>query len=348
MGSVAEPSDQPDPGRPNPLLARERFFERIRDSGDEVLKSDEGAQIVRLKHELVLDLFLKRGSFWDEIEAMRLRWHIEASASLVPKGMYMPYPNDPEVWDSKERRHWSREVRDFTGRVVSRRHAGESLDWERFVSACILYDPPSAGLVEFAYFGGPCPSMPYPASDEAQEAMLERGGHLMMEAPPIKYLADPTEARLIEAWLYTTVLERIGERYLEPLGLNIWDLYREVWESSSDVHAELAERNRQNAPKLYIDVSETTTENDARNAFRLIRQTQSIGRKGGKPKLDPLIAVQCAVLYDLENDPDPADRRRKKWTYASLSEQCGLRGIRAAKYHVERGREILAKENRVT
>lgn len=345
MGSVAEPSDQPDPRRPNPLQARDQFYRRLRDLGDEVLKSDEGTQIVRFKHELVLDLFLKRGGFWNEISAMRKRWGIKASTQLIPAGMFCPWPKDPAGWD--KRKHWQREIRGLRDRVVPDRYSGASVDWERFLPACVLYDPPSAELIEFAYFAGPSPSMPYPASDEAQEAMLERGEHLLMVAPPIKGLADPTEAGLIEAWLYRTIMQRIGERYLEPLGLDIWELYREVWEGSPDVHADLIEMRRQNAPKLYIDVSETTTENDVRNAFRLIRQTQPTNRKGGKPKLDPLVAVQCAVLYDLENGPDPADPadgRRKKWTHESLSEQYGLRGARAAKYHVERGREILAKK----
>jgi hypothetical protein len=342
MGSVAEPPDRSESQRTNPLLAQERFFGRLRDRGHQILESDEGAEIVRFKRELVLSLFLKCGNFWSEIEAMRQRWQIEASEQLVPADLHGPYPVDPEGWD--ESWQWMTEINDIIDRVIPPRYVRALVEWNAFIARCILYDPPATALVEFAYFAGPHPVAPYPAPREAQKAMSERGVRLMMVAPPIESLADPSEARQIEAWLYRTMMQRIGERYLEPLGLDIWELYREVWESSPDVRAELVEMQKQNTSKLYIDVSETTTENDVRNAFRLIRQTQSAGNKGGKPKLDPLVAIQCAVLYDRENGPDPADGRSKKWTYPSLKKQYGLRSDRAAKYHIERGREILAKK----
>ncbi len=82
-----------------------------------------------------------------------------------------------------------------------------------------------------------------------------------------------------------------------------------------------------------------TSEQDVRDAFRMI--SKSIGlRKGTKPPRDRLTAVQCALLHNRHNDPDPEDKRIRKWSYAKLGDEFGF-GTRAAKDYVVLGREIL-------
>jgi hypothetical protein len=69
------------------LRPREPYFDLLRAAGVEILKSDEGERIMRFKRGLVLDLFLRRGDFWAEIEGFRARWGIKA-VSGFPSGGY--------------------------------------------------------------------------------------------------------------------------------------------------------------------------------------------------------------------------------------------------------------------
>jgi hypothetical protein len=343
MGNISESSDGADNSRPNPLLARDHFFQHLRDLGERVLPSDEGAQIIRFKNGLVVSLFVQHGDFWREIESMRKKWRIEASTQLVPTDIHTPWPVDPATWD--RRREWQNDILGLRDRIIPQRYL-DTVDWARFIPACVLYDPPDDKLIEFAYFGGPYPWTPLPVSPEEQEAMGDNW-HLLMIAPPVKSLADPGKAALRKQWLYETIIQKIGQRYLEPLGIDIWELYEEVLETSPDILKVYGEMRDENPPRLYIDVREWTTENDVRNAFRLIRQTQPVTAKVGRLKIDPLVAVQCAILYDQHNQRKSEDSRQWKWIYEKLAEQFGLNSKRAVKQRVELGREILEKKTRV-
>jgi hypothetical protein len=340
MGNITEPPNEPHSPRSNPALAHERFFQLVRDSGKEVLKSDEGAHIIRFKRELVLSLFLKHGHFWNEIQSMREKWNINASKQLVPSGVWCPYPMP--LPNERDLGQWTREINALRDRTIPQRYLNCSVDWHRFIPACVLYNPPEDELIEFAYFAGLSPTAPRPMSPEEEEAMGD-DWNLLMVAPPTVHLRDASKEALAETWHFRAILQRIGDRYLKPQGIDIWDLYYEVRKDSPDIAATYAEMHRSNLPKLYIRVEEWTTESDVRNAFRLIRQTQPKARKGGRPKLDSLLAVQCAVLYDRHNHRDPEDSRRWRWTFEKLAEQFGLESKKTAKRHVELGREILAK-----
>jgi hypothetical protein len=87
-----------------------------------------------------------------------------------------------------------------------------------------------------------------------------------------------------------------------------------------------------------IRVDEYTTEADVLRAYRKIVAIRKKPSKGGAPKRDQLIAVQCAILYDEDNSPDPADKRRWRWTHEKLAKRFALRSSRAAKEHIEVGR----------
>jgi hypothetical protein len=102
-------------------------------------------------------------------------------------------------------------------------------------------------------------------------------------------------------------------------------------------------RNRETPFRHYIMVEEYTTEAEVKRAFRLISATLTERPEKGAPRRDPLIAAQCAILFDRHNQPDPSDRRKKSWTYPKLAEEFGLKSAQAAKEHVEIGRELLKK-----
>lgn len=69
----------------------------------------------------------------------------------------------------------------------------------------------------------------------------------------------------------------------------------------------------------------------------MIRKVQPA--KGTKRSRDPLVAVQCAILYDRHNQ-QLEDKRQRRWTYAKLGKEFGL-STRAAKDYVILGREII-------
>jgi hypothetical protein len=92
-----------------------------------------------------------------------------------------------------------------------------------------------------------------------------------------------------------------------------------------------------------IVVDEDTKEKDVVNAFRAIKAACDISNPGGRPRLDRLIALQCAVLYDDYNSTDPEDRRRRVWTYKKLADkfrQLGVKNARSAEEHVKYGRDL--------
>ncbi len=94
----------------------------------------------------------------------------------------------------------------------------------------------------------------------------------------------------------------------------------------------------------YIAVEPQHTKKDIERAFSMIATTQPERRKRGRPPLDELIAVQCALLHDKYNERDPADKRFWRWTYKNLHKEFEGYGVgdeRSAEEHVKRGRELL-------
>jgi len=100
-------------------------------------------------------------------------------------------------------------------------------------------------------------------------------------------------------------------------------------------------RDADGAFHYQIIVGEHTTAADVLRAFRKIASIRKKLSKGGAPKHDQLIAVQCAILYDEDNQPDPEDKRRWTWTHEKLAKRFGLKSGRAAKDHIELGWAIL-------
>lgn len=110
------------PGAPNrpqidPKRPRESYFNLLREAGVEILKSDEGERIIRFKRQLVLDLFMRRGDFWAEIEGFRARWNIDAVRGF-PSGGYWLRPFEDH---DERRREYDRELSSLEERVVEER-----------------------------------------------------------------------------------------------------------------------------------------------------------------------------------------------------------------------------------
>jgi hypothetical protein len=135
----------------------------------------EPPELQSFKNDLVAELFLRQGRFWALVRHARDQWEINAQVGIPPGG------NDvllPQVADglpdrgSKEwfrlRSDWLESLSEVLGVVPFKYHVSASVEWDKFASACVLYDPPDTGLLEFAEYGNHYPQ----AEDNATSLLL--------------------------------------------------------------------------------------------------------------------------------------------------------------------------------
>jgi len=288
-----------------------------------------------LKRELVLQLFLKRGEFWHAVKEARGRLGIEGKIGTVHHGgqnLSAVFALDDLGWSelgNKVRASIFEEMAELKKLAVPRSLSDEFLlrEWADFLVLCIVFDPPADELVNFAEYGGPTWVF---ASGSRAGGERKRGA-----APPVRVVRDPLQTEIQRVVQISKVIDVIEKAHPD---IRVWDLLKEKG---------LIEQFRlemQSIPRhLHIEVGEDTTAEDASDAYRAIRRIQGEQNRGGATARDPLMAVQCAVLYDWHNSTDPADNRRRAWTFKKLAGRFGLKSGRAAKQYVELGREILEK-----
>jgi hypothetical protein len=236
--------------------------------------------------------------------------------------------------------------------------------WLLFTSACVLYDPPETALIEFAEYATP---KPYRVSFGNSYSGEDVDKSLSMQALPIREQPDSGELRDMIMSQVDLILDEINKHYLQDLGLDVHAMWQDVT-SKPHVIREIYRQEELLRKRLYIEVFEHTTDKDVRAARRAIRVMQERDRflvpgaadpatrleifqeKQNRPRpreksaRDPLVAIQCAIYYDRHNQKDPADGRRRTWTYERLAEHFKLKSTRAATEYVIAGREIL-REN---
>lgn len=314
------------------------------------LGSSADKRLVRFKRDMVRQLYLKRGEFWQMIRDMRSHWGITAATALPPGVqeplLYLKLPKQgpksdlvrlrvptlyPREMEILERNQWEFELDDIKAKTVHPRYSQAS-EWRQFLSACVLYDPPETALVEFGEYGAALPEIGELRGEEAYE----------MLAPPVWRLPNPHSWASAYRIFYEAMIREIGERHLEPLGINIHAMFREVFQNT-ELYNELEENLAQVPRDYYIKIDDHTTNEDVRSAYTFTRPNEQ--SEEGAPQRDPLVAIQCAILYDRHNSSRSPDRRRRRWTYRRLAEKFELKSARAAKYCVESGRGFL-KNNR--
>jgi hypothetical protein len=236
--------------------------------------------------------------------------------------------------------------------------------WLLFASACVLYDPPETALIQFAEYATP---EPYRVSFGNSYRGEDAHKSLSMLALPIREQPDSADLRDMIMSQVDLILDEINKHHLQALGLDVHAMWQDVT-SKPDVIREIYRQEELLRKRLYIEVFEHTTDKDVRAARRAIRVMQEKDRflvpgaadpatrleilKGkqnrpqrrAKSERDPLVAIQCAILYDRHNQKDSADGRRRTWTYERLAEEFRLKSARVATACVTAGREIL-REN---
>jgi hypothetical protein len=309
------------------------------------LTSSGRRRLRRLRHELVLQLYLRREPLWDAIRDVRDRWNISAEVRLPPPVVgHLSLEGPPAHQDRGYVKHafsWLEEMSAIWAKVDPEPRPPTSdysdlqleLSWGDFLSACVLYDPPENQLVEFASYG-------------ALETTVLTGGRLATKAnleglpemvdPPVRSLFALSKVR---DWYWHRIFNHIGEKYLEPQGVDVDAFLDNALSYIPGLEEEYREKAERYSKLYYIRVDDYTSLEDVQRAFHMIREVQP--HRGTKRSRDPLVAVQCAILHDRHNGRDPEDRRRWRWSYTKLADRFRLSSERVASDYVALGREIL-------
>jgi hypothetical protein len=336
-------------------------------NANRLLESRAGDEIDSLKREFVVQLRVQEGPFWEGIHAIRQRRGITADVKhpsnfreyfLHPEEEpeWPGEPGDPGYSEEKEETHftfsqdWVADLDSVICATVPTRYCDPSdpkkdpMPWRRFVAACVLHDPPDLCLNAFAEYGGPHPRIAPVLSGEDGESPENSP---MMVEPPIVQMRDAVEASRSEYGYWMAILFKVWELYLKPQGFEFLRILEEIDEKHPEIKKTYQEETRRNGFRHYIKVDEHTTEQDVLRAFRMLAANNKTRPAQGHPGRDPLVCVQCAILYDEHNERDPEDRRRWKWTYEKLAEKFELTGkdgrlsARSAEAYVKEGRKRL-------
>ncbi len=303
--------------------------------------SNRAKQFARLKRGFVLQMFLREGEFWNAVRETREQYGIESQVQMPPAGrapLYTVFTQDDLGWSrigQKVREAVLDGVPKLGVRMIPEGFEDASLlitEWGDFLTACVLFDPPADKLVEFAEYAGPSWVSVEPVDDEKPQRIPA--------ASPIRIVRDPMGEKIQMMGFFMKTIQELEKTFPD---IDIWDQVQEIW-SKEGLIDQYHSRLEAIPERFYIDVREDTHLRDVGDAYRLLKDIQK-GRndKGGAPARDPLVAVQCAVLYDRHNSTDPTDKRRREWTYKRLAKHFGLKSERAAKQFVELGREFLEK-----
>jgi hypothetical protein len=271
-----------------------------------LLGSSAERRLQAFRRDLTLDLFTRHGLFWVEVCWLRDLRGITAESRLPPTLHPGKVHRPPTLkatnweWRPEQRQalaEWMVLLHVLHDAVVPPEHRVEtphasSLEfWMGFLSACLLYDPPASNLLGFADHGvaayGDFVNPLTPWADER--------GALGMLAPPIRFLPDPDALLAAHHRRHERFVDELHRR-LTPDGIDVRGLADEIgyWVTDdANPTDDLA-----TLPRPYIAVDPQTTEEDVRNAFKLMAAAQPERRRPVRPRRDRLVCLQCAIWYD--------------------------------------------------
>lgn len=266
------------------------------------------------RQDLVVDLFTQHGHFWEQVSWIRQREGIEAHRRLPPRlsSDSVHFHGGPKAdrsqWAMGQKiamHEWMALLHVLHEEVVpddlkvETRYANSLNFWMGFLSACVVYDPPAEHLMEFADHGVADygdfidPFNPWADRDTP-------GPHML--ASPIRFLPDPDKLIADERKRYEWILERIQASLAEQPHLRTGDLDLVEMAAHFDFLYEGTDEYRQEQRAIgmrpYIDVGDHTTEEDVRNAYRLMAARRPLALQPRRPRRIPLQCLQCAVWYD--------------------------------------------------
>lgn len=299
-------------------------------------------ELERLVKDLILDLYLQDGPFWEAIQALRTRWRVSPQVGVPPQEWqrYFHPPGTPEESTVEERMElsarWEEDLRAIRDRFIPDRFKARQEHqrrWREFISRCALFQPPGDDLFGFYLSCGAAPWVDLP---EGWEGARDQELVAMTEAP-IERLRDAD--RVEAAWqdYHETLIAKLGE-HLKPAGIDVGEAISDVLESNSALEDRLREKLQEiEDDRLpYLRPDEYTTKDDVVHAFQLLARSQESRPKTGRGQRDRLIAVQYAVLHD-----------EYGWTFRQIAERYEGRTdeqfLERLEDHAAVGREILIR-----
>jgi hypothetical protein len=275
--------------------------------GERLSSSMEG-RLQAHRRDLVIDLHTRHGMFWENVQLIRSRNQVVAEPAMPPElepdDVYRPthlkpirgkwLPNhEPEV---QEWMAWLVGLHDAIVPVdlhIETPNASSHEFWMGFLSGCVLFDPPPEELLRFAdhhvaAFGEFVNPLD-PWGDEDTPQML---------APPIRFVTHPDVMVKAERDRQDWLIRRLDEKLREP-GINLdgIDLTEMAAHLDYIYRATNTEADPSSESRPYITVDEHTTEQDVRNAFRLMAAKLPSRPRAARPLRDRLTCLQCAVWY---------------------------------------------------
>lgn len=297
------------------------FIEILRSRGYEVKASkdlEEVNRFVDLKHDLLVQIVLERGRFWEQIRDLRSRWNINPAVGIPATGDLMTFFR-PQGLD---REQWGRELVAIKERIVPRVHYRWVYGWwEEFISTCAFCEPPYCALSEYsAYFGVPLATPHINDSADGPSA----SGPFMVSPPivPERLVGEDAERSLLR-----TALILFADRVSQG---------RDPYAAIDDVLGSrglLEERAGAATPlptRYYIDPEGVNNREQLRQARQVIQSKPS---KGGRPPKGLLVAVECWYLHVID-----------EWTPEDLAQRYGWDSVDTATKQIEKGLEAVAED----
>jgi hypothetical protein len=297
----------------------------------EIIPSSTAGRLKRCRRELTLQLVLRSGPFWETVQGFRARWSIEPIAKLPSESDEIPFPptcpqptsssNPPEPNQSFDWKRaatcWQDDVLVTLFPVVPPEcRIPEGLwrsdrIWFAFLAACARFDPPETDeLLAFADRHEPTPeSLAEALFIDSTAGRPSAKGEKTMVAPAITYL-DPDQLDALHRWREAVLIGEL-HRHLEPLGVDLKALVRQVRNDPAYIERLISRRFPPDPSKVHIVVTPETTEQDVCGAWRLIQPWFQAPTRRGRPKIDPLEAVQAAILS------------QQGWTQAEIAKHFG-------------------------
>ncbi len=190
----------------------------------------EEAKVRNFKDDLTAQLHLQKGTFWDAVLEVREKWGIVARTQLPPSGpgisgLILPeHAPDGDEDFFRIIREWIDDIERVKDRCIPARFR-DSAEWRDFISICILYDPPEGRFDEFTKHGDPRYVDYTRPGGQGDRAPLQARA-------PLHWLADESELEATHLWLLESLLEELGGRHLEPLGLDIEKMVEDVFDNT--------------------------------------------------------------------------------------------------------------------
>jgi len=243
--------------------------------------------------------------------------------ALPPPGLVRRDTPEERRTDAKWRRELSEIVQAVVPASLLRYHDPYSIglgavEWEPFISACVLFDPPDTELEQFAELG------PFLATSSLEV------GPKTMAASSVKRMHDPHEERQVYSRAWSLAFDTLFELYLKPMGFDLEEVWQEVHKARPEIRENRDLEWNDLRLRTYIEVDRNTTWDDVKFAFKMIDEARTERPKRGRPNRDRLRCVQCAILHD-----------RHGWTYEQVAKQYAWQDYTLAGKYITHGRKIL-------